>query len=168
MGKIVSNERWELIEHWSRMWFSYWKENDMFGAEWSSGYYLDPPEGEGYSREEVAEWLNEIPKMAQELLTLRQQNAELHQEIREQISAYDNINEKQGEILERNDELKEQNRLLIEMCDRLAEWLENVHIDYSNGNVAPNGMDEGDVLGWKGHKEMIEAYTVLMTRIKGE
>jgi len=33
-------------------------------------------------------------------------------------------------------------------------WLENAPIDYSNGIVAPNGMDEGRVRGWEGHCEL--------------
>lgn len=51
-------------------------------------------------------------------------------------------------------------------AERLASWLENVHIDYSNGNIAPNGMDEGYELGWKGHKELLKAHHVLLGEIE--
>jgi hypothetical protein len=35
------------------------------------------------------------------------------------------------------------------------DWLENAPISYSNG-VTYNGVDEGDVLGWKGHSEVVK------------
>lgn len=51
-------------------------------------------------------------------------------------------------------------------AERLALWLENVPIDYSNGNVAPNGMDEGIELGWKGHKELLKVHHALLGEIE--
>ena len=89
-------------------------------------------------------------KALQELLDLREQVQKL-----QSVKWYDEVQR-----------LKEHNRLLIQDAERLADWLENVHIDYSNGNVAPNGMDEGDVLGWRGHKEIIAQHKELMERVK--
>lgn len=60
---------------------------------------------------------------------------------------------------------RQQNKELIEMCNEFAGWLESVQIDYRNGNVAPNGMDEGHELGRRGHRELIKKYEALMARI---
>jgi len=51
----------------------------MFDAQWSGGY-LDPPEGEPYSKEEVISWLNEIPSLSYEILTLHKENVKLEQQ----------------------------------------------------------------------------------------
>lgn len=65
-----------------------------------------------------------------------------------------------GELLS----LRGDRQLLIGMCNKFAMWLENVHIDYRNGNVAPNGSDEGEELGAKGHRQLLREYYKLMGR----
>ena len=57
-------------------------------------------------------------------------------------------------LLAANNELRQRITKLEEACNDALLWLENVDCDYSNGNVAPNGMDEGEVLGAKGHIEL--------------
>ena len=37
-----------------------------------------------------------------------------------------------------------------------VDWLDNAPIDYSNG-VTHNGIDEGNILGWKAHNEITKA-----------
>ncbi len=41
------------------------------------------------------------------------------------------------------------------VCREALEWLTLAPFDYSNGIVA-NGCDEGNVNGWKGHRDMIK------------
>jgi len=65
-----------------------------------------------------------------------------------------------GELLS----LRGDRQLLIDMCDQFAMWLVNVHIDYRNGNVAPDGSDEGEVLGRRGHRQLLHEYNKLMGR----
>jgi len=49
----------------------------------------------------------------------------------------------------------ENERLRASLMDVIM-WLENAPFDYSNGNVC-NGIDEGNVQGWNGHGEVIDA-----------
>jgi len=40
--------------------------------------------------------------------------------------------------------------------ERCVNWLEHAPFDYSNGNTAC-GVDEGNVRGWEGHKQVVDA-----------
>lgn len=43
---------------------------------------------------------------------------------------------------------------LAVVAQNAMDWLENAPIEYSNG-VTHNGMDEGNVRGWEGHKKLV-------------
>ena len=57
-----------------------------------------------------------------------------------------------------DDELSEK---LLEACKAAKDWLEHAPIDYSNG-VTHQGMDEGNVLGWRYHGELIEQLSAVI------
>jgi hypothetical protein len=44
-----------------------------------------------------------------------------------------------------------------ELLQEAVDWLEHAEFDYRNGNEA-FGVDEGDVLGWKAHTEMVNKF----------
>ena len=50
---------------------------------------------------------------------------------------------------------------LYGVLERCLEWLENAPFDYSNGNEYC-GIDEGNVRGWEGHKELIDAIRTVL------
>ncbi len=51
--------------------------------------------------------------------------------------------------------------------ERCVQWLENASFDYSNGNTAC-GVDEGNVLGWEGHKDVVDAAKNALSSCKSE
>ena len=44
---------------------------------------------------------------------------------------------------------------LLEALQEAVEWLENAPMSYANGNMH-NGIDEGEVLGWRGHVSVVD------------
>lgn len=44
---------------------------------------------------------------------------------------------------------------------KVLDWLENAPIDYSNGNTF-DGVDEGEVRGWRAHNQLIEIVKAAM------
>jgi hypothetical protein len=47
--------------------------------------------------------------------------------------------------------------LLHTRAANMAEWMLCANMDYSNGNTSSDGIDEGNVLGWTGHNNVIMA-----------
>jgi hypothetical protein len=41
-------------------------------------------------------------------------------------------------------------------------WLEHAPVDYRNGIVAPNGVDEGNVRGWEWHRKLANELRVVL------
>lgn len=50
--------------------------------------------------------------------------------------------------------LQEKYILLADALRELIEWMDNAPFDYSNGNEA-QGIDEGNVYGWRSHKILV-------------
>ena len=63
------------------------------------------------------------------------------------------------ESLENQERVKEAMRYqlakLLAACKDALEHLEYASFEYANGNTH-NGIDEGNVIGWKAHGELIE------------
>jgi len=57
--------------------------------------------------------------------------------------------------------LQKQNKDLTDALREVVEWLDNAPLDYSNG-VEAFGVDEGNVRGWKAHKEMVNKFKQLL------
>ncbi len=55
---------------------------------------------------------------------------------------------------------------LLEACEAAYEWLENAPLDYSNG-VTHQGVDEGNVLGWRYHNELMAQLQAAIAKAKG-
>lgn len=55
---------------------------------------------------------------------------------------------------------------LLAACKEALLWLDNAPIDYSNG-VVHAGYDEGNIRGWKGHKEITEELQTAIAKTEG-
>lgn len=53
-------------------------------------------------------------------------------------------------------ELYKENKKLRVLLNNIWQMLDECKLDFSNGCVAPNGVDEGDVLGWRFYRELEE------------
>ena len=51
--------------------------------------------------------------------------------------------------------------------ERCVEWLEHAPFDYSNGNTAC-GVDEGNIRGWEGHKQVVDAAKTALSSCKSK
>ena len=59
------------------------------------------------------------------------------------------------------------NVALIKDGERLASWLANAPLDYNNG-ITHNGIDEGNIRGWKVHDKLLKQHKELKLVLKLE
>ena len=55
---------------------------------------------------------------------------------------------------------------LLAACEAALIWLDSAPIHYENG-VEHNGMDEGDILGTRGHVRITDQLTTAITKARG-
>jgi hypothetical protein len=55
---------------------------------------------------------------------------------------------------------------LLEACEEMLEFMRHAPFDFSNG-VEYMGIDEGEVIGWRVHKELTAKLETAIVKVKG-